>query len=100
MLPYLYPHAAGWKDPATSREAAASLNAASIREIVRKCVLTYGPMTTDECATILGLSVLTVRPRFSELRALGCLRDTTERRRNISGRKAVVWAVRPPDRLF
>jgi len=32
-----------------------------------------------------------VQPRFSELRALGSIVDTGERRQNDSGRNAIVW---------
>jgi predicted ArsR family transcriptional regulator len=47
--------------------------------------------TADEIATELGESVLSVRPRVSELRALGEIEETGERRVNESGRRAIVW---------
>ena len=40
---------------------------------------------------MLGESVLAIRPRFSELRALGQITDTGARRINDSGRSAIVW---------
>ena len=57
-----YPHAAGWKEGTTSREAAETIDAPGLRQRVRACLREYGDMTTDECAGYLGLSVLTTRP--------------------------------------
>ena len=54
----------------------------------------YGPMVPDELADRIGRSVLYVRPRCSELRAMGLLRATGESRRNpTSGLSAVVLAL-------
>lgn len=88
-----YPEAPGWKARDTSRAAADHMRptASNIQE---QCLRTYrvtGPMTADECATILGMSVLTVRPRVSQLAALNFLEDTGIRRKNDSGRNAIVW---------
>jgi len=89
-----YPDGAGWKEPTTSREAAASLDAGTLRSAVRACLASHGPMTADECARLIGMTVLAIRPRFSELRAKGDLVDTGERRLNVSGKRAAVWAYR------
>jgi hypothetical protein len=48
-------------------------------------------MTADEVADFVGESLLTIRPRMTELKRLGLLRDTGARRANASGRQAVVW---------
>lgn len=88
-----YPEGAGYKEPTTSREAAESIDASTLRDQVFQCLLRHGPMTTDECAARLSLSVLAVRPRFSELRALGHIADSGVRRENQSGRRAAVWKV-------
>lgn len=50
--------------------------------------------TTDECARILNVSILSCRPRLSELVRLGLVFDSGLTRRNISGVSAVVWRVR------
>lgn len=50
-------------------------------------------ITADECATNLRLSPLTVRPRFTELKKDGLIRDTGKRRANRSGRSASVMDV-------
>lgn len=51
-------------------------------------------LTADQCAEILNLSPLTVRPRFTELSQAGLIIATTEKRLNRSGRRAQVWACR------
>lgn len=86
-----YPDTAGWKEPTTSREAAESVDASTLRAAVRQCLAAHGAMTTDECAQQLGISILAIRPRFSELRAVGEVVDTGERHVNVSGKRAVVW---------
>jgi hypothetical protein len=88
-----YPHRAGWKATDTSYEAAATTDAATIRDLVVRWLRAHGPHTADETADALGLGCLTVRPRFSELRALDQLVDTGERHVNVSGKRAIVWAL-------
>jgi hypothetical protein len=56
-------------------------------------LLGAGPLTADEAAAKLGESVLSIRPRISELRARGLIAPTGERRRNASGMRAMVWGV-------
>lgn len=86
-----YPHAAGAKVPGTSTEAAASIDSHLIRARVLAYLEWEGPRTADETADALGLSVLTVRPRFSELRRLNHICDSGLRRKNRSGKRATVW---------
>lgn len=89
-----YPHAPGWKidDVETSREAAQSVKQ-DAKTLRAKCyeVLKGAAMTADEVAELLGASVLSVRPRVSELRAQFKIEATEKRRCNVSGKKAVVW---------
>ena len=54
-------------------------------------VLATGNFTADEVAAQLGESVLAIRPRVTELAKDGRIADTGERRKNASGRKAIVW---------
>lgn len=81
----------------TDTSFAAAAHAANTSEAVRNRVIaaiqSTGPMTADETARVLDLSVLAVRPRFTELRLTGKIRDTGKRRKNESGRSAIVWAV-------
>lgn len=89
--PPRYPDGAGWKAPGPSQEAAETTDADRIRERVYRWLRANGPHTADETATGLGLSVLTARPRLSELLAHGRLVDTGDRRLNVSGKRATVW---------
>ena len=58
-----------------------------------KCltVLSRGGFTADEIAERLGESILTIRPRVTELNKLCKIKDTGVRRPNSSGRNAIVW---------
>lgn len=49
-------------------------------------------LTADQVATELNLSVLSVRPQITVLYNESRIADTGERRLNVSGRKAIVWA--------
>lgn len=51
-----------------------------------------GSLTADEVAALLDESVLAIRPRITELNQAKAIIDTGERRRNHSGRNAIVWA--------
>lgn len=89
---FSYPDSPGFKEATTSAEAAASMEKAApvLRDKCRRALL-FGPATADEVATRLGLSVLAVRPRFTELQRFGVIAETGERRPNESGRSAKVW---------
>jgi hypothetical protein len=91
-----YPVEAGWKQgaPETSKDAAKGTNAGFLRGRVLDALENFGPLTTDECAGILKLSVLSIRPRFTELKRMGRIFDTGNRRRNESGKSAAVWSVK------
>lgn len=85
------------RDTETSRAAAASIapSAARVRSMVLNAIRASAGLTADEAADRLGMSVLTVRPRVSELGKAGAIVDAGVRRANQSGRKAIVWRVRP-----
>ena len=59
--------------------------------------LAFGNYTADELATILGVSIMTVRPRVAELYKRGYLEETIERRKNQSGKRATVWSIKEND---
>ena len=88
-----YPNTPGYKDRDTSKAAAKSMESkvSTIRRKVAECLWVKGNQTADEVAKELGLSVLAVRPRFSELLAHESISDTGTRRQNTSGRLAKVW---------
>ena len=90
---FTYPHVPGWKARETSRQAAEDMKpkAPTVRNKILGLLTPALALTADEAAEMLGLSILTVRPRFSELALDGKLVDSGHRRRNGSGKSAIVW---------
>lgn len=87
-----YPESPGYKTGGTSQDAAEEIadRAETLREQI-KDRLRVKASTTDEMALHLGESILSIRPRFSELRAVGDIAWTGDRRKNASGKMAKVW---------
>jgi predicted HTH transcriptional regulator len=84
-----YPTTPGHKGTDTSKVAAPRRDtAAKIRQQVLEEFQSSGPMTADECAERMRMSILTIRPRCSELKLTNCLADTGIRRRNPSTMKS------------
>ena len=105
MIAATYPHHPGAKVGGTSQDAADAIAepAPTLRAQVLALFHRESQFTTDEAAAKLGLTVLAVRPRFSELRKLGLIEDSGKRRQNDSGRPANVWRLRtvtPQPELF
>lgn len=90
-----YPIEPGAKERGgTSEEAAQAIGgrkSAVLRELAFRVLEKFGPMTADEVAARCAMSVLSIRPRISELGDMGRIRKTNERRRNASGQSAAVW---------
>jgi predicted ArsR family transcriptional regulator len=93
---FTYPRRPGWKRRATSRDSAkaATNRAATLRDKSLQAIRSWGAMTADEIAAELGESVLSIRPRVAELANLGEIIDSKARRKNKSGRPAIVWQLR------
>lgn len=94
-----YPDSPGFKAHGSSRDAAAAIapRAPRIRDQVLAIIAQHPTgVTADEIAADLHMSVLTVRPRVSELRRLGEISPTGDRRCNASGMTASTWRVAPP----
>lgn len=98
-----YPDVPGAKADGTSQDAAehaaptsARLRGLTLREIHKS---KHG-LTADEAAERLGLSLLSIRPRVTELKRLGEIEDSGVRRKNESGRKATVWRMKWRHELF
>jgi len=80
----------------TSAAAAAALREDDCAGRLRGLALDYlrlhpDGLTADECAAGVLESILAIRPRFTELRARGLIVDSGLRRKNDSGRLAIVW---------
>jgi transcription initiation factor IIE alpha subunit len=96
-----YPAGPGYKQAGGTSEQAARAVAGSaagkrarvLAEVARRGI---AGATADEIAQSLGLSVLGVRPRMSELHSSGEIVATGSRRKNESGLLATVWKVAPP----
>jgi len=100
----VYPVSPGWKVGGTSAEAAFAVreDAAKLRG---QCLLLLSSrdLTADELADLLKKSVLSIRPRVSELHTQKLIfkathvaegRTVSTRRKNASGMSATVWTTR------
>jgi len=98
---FAYPNVPGFKARDTSADAASA--AKETAPILRaRCLAVLersNGLTADEVAGRLGASILSVRPRITELTHLGKIRDTGSRRSNASGKSAIVWMAVQPARL-
>ena len=78
-----YPHRSGFKERGGTSEAAAediAPAAQHLRGKVLDCLRRHGPRTADECASLMGEELWSVRPRLSELgRKLNYRRAGVER---------------------
>jgi predicted ArsR family transcriptional regulator len=98
MSELIYPDAPGFKVPGPSEQAAKSVagSANKMRAVVLAEMAQYpGGAMADEIAKDLNLSVLSVRPRVSELNRTGEIEQTGARRKNQSGTTATVWRIAP-----
>lgn len=93
-----YPNSPGHRNVDTSIAAAEAVKprTAILREKCLAYVKRWGMTgsTADECAAYLRESVLSIRPRFTELLRTNLIEDTGTRRKNESGRNAIVWKVK------
>lgn len=91
-----YPNSPGHKENTTSRDAAHKMTGTARALQARILALLkhhYLGLTADQCADLLGkpATPFGVRPRLTELQALGLVEDSGERRKNVSKRWAKVW---------
>jgi hypothetical protein len=94
-----YPDCPGFKCAGPSEQAAQAISgtAKALRDQVLKTI-SEAPagLSADEAADLLGKSVLSIRPRVSELRHLGEIQPANHRTKNQSGMSATVWVLSPP----
>jgi predicted ArsR family transcriptional regulator len=96
MSQLIYPDAPGFKVSGPSEQAAEAIGgkATRMRAAVLAQIAQYSSgATADEIAKDLNLSVLSVRPRVSELKRNGEIEQTGARRKNESGMTATVWRI-------
>lgn len=89
----LYPDAPGAKGAdGTSQEAAAAIqpSVTRLRGLALRTLDRLGAATVLEAVPVAGVTRESLQPRFSELRAMGLVEATGERRRNPSGKNAAV----------
>lgn len=94
-----YPDHPGHKAAGPSEAAATAI--AGTAKVLRQQVLqiiaaSQHGLTADQVAAKLNRSVLSVRPRVSELRRQGEIRQASQRGKNDSGMSASIWIVAPP----
>ena len=93
-----YPNAPGFKVSGPSEQAAEAMGgtANKMRAAVLAQLAQYpGGATADKIVKDLYLSVLSVRPRVSELNRTGKIKQTGTRRKNESGMTATVCRIAP-----
>jgi predicted ArsR family transcriptional regulator len=84
----------GFPDPSPSQDAAIAMagRAPTLRSwIVRRMSHTGGTWTPDEMARELSVTPLSTRPRFTELRNMGRIERTGERRPSSNGHTQWVY---------
>lgn len=88
-----YPDRPGVKSSLDTTIQAAAEIASEAKALQAACLreLATHNLTADETAAQVGRDKMAIRPRFSELKAKGLIRDTGERRKNASGKRAAVW---------
>lgn len=94
-----YPDKPGFKSAGTSQEAAQAIagQAKTLRARVLGAIASEpAGLSADAVADRLGESILSVRPRVSELHQSGEIRRTEDRVKNASGMAAAVWVASPP----
>lgn len=93
-----YPSRAGFKAAGTSQDAANAIEGNGRAARLRSAVLGFYAKhegTPDECAAYLGESILSIRPRVSELFTQGDLMLTGKRRASSQGRSQNVLKLAP-----
>ena len=83
-------------DPETSGTAARQARhfVGEHHRIILDALADYGPLTGDEIAEVTKLDKWQVMRRMSELKRLGRVVDSGERRATPKGRSSVVWQCR------
>lgn len=91
-----YPETPGCKERGATSEEAARHVKSRVEELQALVMfnLCHRELSADALAGCLKESVLSIRPRLSELRRKGLIEPTGRRAVNASGRSAHVWRVK------
>ena len=82
-------------DPETSHDAAKSVESNRLQTICLKAIRTASNgLTTEELAEVTNLPLVTVSPRMRPLAEMGLIYEGSKRK-NRSGRWAIVWCAKP-----
>lgn len=80
-------------DPDTSHAAPIYSRVRQHKQMALRALRDNGPMTSEEVAAVTNLTHAQAWRRLSDLKNEGKVYDTGERRKNHSGRYAVVWGI-------
>ena len=99
MLERIYPTHAGFTDASTSRQAAVDITQSGRKDKLQAVVMAVlknhsNGLTPDECANYMEVDILSIRPRFTELKRLGLIEDTGERRLSNNGKMQKCWRMK------
>ena len=96
QIDFGYPDNPGYKGQMTSKDAAIKKKETKKHDQYQVLIAlsaSEAGLTADEVAGIYGEVFLKYRPRFSELRKLGVIEDTGDRRPSALGNNQIVWRV-------
>ena len=96
-----YPDAPGHRNVDTSIDAADALapDLGRLQRLAETTIRDAGDagLTADELAARLKLQRWSIQPRTTELSRKGFIRDSGQRRQNITGKRAIVWVAATRD---
>jgi len=88
----IYPYEAGFKDLDTSREAAVKVPAKQLDKMMLQLIRSYCfGVSPEQIVKEYGLSLLSVRPSFSRLKARGLITDSGRRDKTEQGNNCKIW---------
>lgn len=97
FAPSQYPDSPGHRGVDTSIEAAEKFTpkVGRLQKMTLDAIAARGAfgLTADECAQLIGLDRWSIQPRTSELRRKGLIVDSGLRRKNETGKRAIVWTL-------
>lgn len=93
-----YPDAPGHRCIDTSVDAADAIapKLGRLQRLAETMIRAAGEngLTADELAARAGMERWSIQPRTTELQRKGIIRDSGKRRRNVTGKAAIVWVAR------